>query len=194
MFTGIIESIGVVRQKIAEGNNIRFEISSDISNQLKIDQSVSHNGVCLTVVKVNQDSHEVVAVDETLKITNLSSIETGNQINLERSMKLGDRLDGHLVQGHIDCTANCVSIENQNGSHLIKFYLPPFQKGLLISKGSVTIDGISLTVVNIIENHFEVAIIPYTYENTNIKNLRLNKLVNIEFDIVGKYILNSQTQ
>lgn len=188
MFTGIIESTGTVKEISSKGDNFTFSIASDFFSELKIDQSVSHNGVCLTVDGILNDFYTVTAIKETLAKTNLGSLKVGDSINLERCLKLGDRLDGHIVQGHVDCTATVVDIKNQNGSW--EFYFeyshPDF---ITVEKGSVCINGVSLTVVNSSAGKFSVAIIPYTYEHTNFKNLAKGSLVNLEFDIVGKYIV-----
>jgi riboflavin synthase len=189
MFTGIIESLGRIESIHYEGNNIVFSVNSSISQELKIDQSVSHDGVCLTVVEIKDDSHTVVAINETLDKTNLKSWKEGAIVNLERAMLAGARLDGHMVQGHVDCIAKCVSIEDQKGSWLFTFQLYDLSnQNLLVQKGSVCINGVSLTLVDPEDGRFSVAIIPYTYENTNFNNLKVDDLVNIEFDIIGKYI------
>jgi riboflavin synthase len=189
MFTGIIESLGRVESIHYQGNNFIYSINSPISKDLKIDQSVSHNGVCLTVVEIKDDSHTVVAINETLDKTNLKLWKAGSIINLERAMLAGARLDGHMVQGHVDCVAKCVSIEDQNGSWLFTIQLNDLSnQNLLVQKGSVCINGVSLTLVNPIDDLFSVAIIPYTFEHTNFNNLKVEDLVNIEFDIIGKYI------
>ncbi|MBK7429027.1 MAG: riboflavin synthase [Saprospiraceae bacterium] len=189
MFTGIIESLGRVESIHYQGNNFIYSINSPTSKDLTIDQRVSHNGVCLTVVEIKDDSHTVVAISETLDKTNLKLWKAGSIINLERAMLAGARLDGHMVQGHVDCVAKCVSIEDQNGSWLFTIQLNDLSnQNLLVQKGSVCIDGVSLTLVNPIDDLFSVAIIPYTFENTNFNNLKVEDLVNIEFDIIGKYI------
>lgn len=189
MFTGIIESLGRVESIHYQGNNFIYSINSPISKDLKIDQSVSHNGVCLTVVEIKDDSHTVVAINETLDKTNLKLWKAGSIINLERAMLAGARLDGHMVQGHVDCVAKCVSIEDQNGSWLFTIQLNDLaNQNLLVQKGSVCINGVSLTLVDPMDGLFSVAIIPYTYENTNFNNLKVGDFVNIEFDIIGKYI------
>lgn len=189
MFTGIIESLGRVESIHYQGNNFIYSINSPISKDLKIDQSVSHNGVCLTVVEIKDDSHTVVAINETLDKTNLKLWKAGSIINLERAMLAGARLDGHMVQGHVDCVAKCVSIEDHNGSWLFTIQLNDLaNQNLLVQKGSVCINGVSLTLVDPMDGLFSVAIIPYTYENTNFNNLKVGDFVNIEFDIIGKYI------
>lgn len=170
-----------------EGDNIHFSISSSISSELKIDQSVAHNGVCLTVINVTDELHKVTAIRETLDKSNLGQLQPGSLVNLERCMQLNDRLDGHIVQGHVDVTARVESIENENGSWLFTFQLPDSTK-LLVEKGSVCINGVSLTVVKAEASEFSVAIIPFTYEHTSFKMLRKGDAVNIEYDIIGKYV------
>ncbi len=188
MFTGIIEDLGVVESLEREAANLHIKIRSSLAKELKIDQSVSHNGVCLTVVSCNNSSFTVTAIKETLNKTNLSEINTNHLINLERGIKLGDRLDGHMVQGHVDQTGNCVGIESQDGSWLYDFEYDPSFGNLTIEKGSITVNGVSLTVLNSRTNGFSVAIIPYTFNNTNFKYLEVGSSVNLEFDIIGKYV------
>ncbi|WP_374539856.1 riboflavin synthase [Flavobacterium sp.] len=188
MFTGIIESLGIVKAIEKEGENIHLTITSSISKELKIDQSVAHNGVCLTVVACDEYSHVVTAIQETLDKTNLSSWQVGELINLERAMKLGDRLDGHIVQGHVDQIATCVDKIDQDGSWLFTFEYDKKMNNITIEKGSITVNGTSLTVVNSGINTFSVAIIPYTYEHTVFKNIIIGSIVNLEFDVVGKYV------
>lgn len=188
MFTGIIESLGIVKAIEKEGENIHLTITSSISKELKIDQSVAHNGVCLTVVACDEYSHVVTAIQETLDKTNLSSWQVGELINLERAMKLGDRLDGHIVQGHVDQIATCVDKVDQDGSWLFTFEYDIKMNNITIEKGSITVNGTSLTVVNSGINTFSVAIIPYTYEHTVFKNIIIGSIVNLEFDVVGKYV------
>jgi len=188
LFTGIIERIGEVLQIEEEGSNKHFSIRSSISNQLKIDQSIAHNGVCLTVVDVKRDKHVVTAIDETLQISNLNHLTVGSKINLERCLKVGDRIDGHFVQGHVDATAICKNIIDEKGSWRFYFGLASETDQVLIPKGSITINGVSLTLVDTELSHFSVAIIPYTYENTVFQFLKKNELVNIEFDMLGKYM------
>lgn len=188
MFTGIIEEIGKVVSIKKENGNIHFSIKSNITSELKIDQSVSHNGVCLTVVDINKSIYTVTAIDETLSKTNLGNLNVGDKVNLERAMKLGDRLDGHIVQGHIDQTGRCVNIEQVDGSWIFTFEYNSKLNNITIEKGSITVNGVSLTVVNSKTNSFSVAIIPYTFENTNFNSLRVNDIVNLEFDVVGKYV------
>lgn len=188
MFTGIIESLGKVKKVETDRSNVHFTIESPISGDLKIDQSVSHDGVCLTVVACDSQQHTVTAVDETLRRTNLGGWEIGKLVNLERCMKLDARLDGHLVQGHVDETAECVGIEDRLGSWIFTFRYRPTAEHLLVDKGSVCVNGTSLTVVEPSADRFSVAIIPYTFEHTNFQTLRVGELVNLEFDIIGKYI------
>ncbi len=188
MFTGIIESLGKVTNVKVDRGNIDFTIESGISNELKIDQSVSHNGVCLTVTDINDNTHTVTAVKETLEKSSLKSFSVNDLINLERAMKLGERLDGHLVQGHVDGVAKCISVSVNDGSWIYKFEFDIKNEMLLIEKGSICINGVSLTVFDIAENTFKVTIIPYTHENTSFKKLKEGDIVNIEFDMIGKYL------
>ena len=187
MFTGIIETKGEVISIIKDGSNLDISLKSDITNELKIDQSVSHNGVCLTVVKIDNDIYTVTAIKETLEKSNIGILEVGDQINLERSMRLGDRLDGHIVQGHVDQKAKCTKVVEENGSWVFSFKYKN-SDNITVEKGSVCVNGVSLTVVNSLDNDFSVAIIPYTYEHTNFNTFKIDTVVNIEFDIVGKYI------
>ena len=187
MFTGIIESIATVVSLKNEGSNLHIRCKSDITNELKIDQSLSHNGVCLTVVKINGDIYTVTAIKETLEKSNLGELKIGDKVNLERSMKLGDRIDGHIVQGHVDQKAKCTNIIEENGSWVFTFKYKP-SDNITVEKGSVCVNGASLTVVNSKDYSFSVAIIPYTYNNTNFHTFEVGTTVNIEFDIVGKYI------
>lgn len=188
MFTGIIETLGRIEELQKEGDNLHITIRSSITNELKIDQSVSHNGVCLTVVGIDDDHYTVTAIRETLEKTNLNDWKTGDIVNLERGMKLGDRLDGHIVQGHVDQIGICKSIENANGSWYYTFEYDSNLNNITIEKGSITVNGVSLTVVNSKKNEFSVAIIPYTYENTNFKDFKLGTKINLEFDVIGKYV------
>ncbi|MBJ6368400.1 riboflavin synthase [Snuella sedimenti] len=188
MFTGIIETLGVVTDLRKEQNNLHITIKSAITPELKIDQSVAHNGVCLTVVNINNDEYTVTAIQETLAKTSLETLNINDLVNLERAMKLGDRLDGHIVQGHIDQTAICTNIEEANGSWLFTFKYNATLNNITIEKGSITVNGTSLTVVNSQNDSFSVAIIPYTYNNTNFKALKKDSLVNLEFDVLGKYV------
>ncbi|MBT4478199.1 MAG: riboflavin synthase [Flavobacteriales bacterium] len=187
MFTGIIESISTVVSLKNEGNNLNISCKSEITNELKIDQSLSHNGVCLTVVKIEDDIYTVTAIKETLEKSNLGGLKIGDKVNLERSMKLGDRLDGHIVQGHVDQKAKCINIVEENGSWMFTFEYKP-SDNITVEKGSVCVNGASLTVVNSKDYSFSVAIIPYTYNNTNFHTFEVGTTVNIEFDIIGKYI------
>ena len=188
MFTGIIESLGKVTNVKVDRGNIDFTIESEISNELKIDQSVSHNGVCLTVTETTDNTHTVTAVKETLEKSSLGSFSVDDLINLERAMKLGERLDGHLVQGHVDGIAKCIGVSVNDGSWIYKFEFDIKNEMLLIEKGSICINGVSLTVFDVAENTFKVTIIPYTYENTQFKKLKEGDIVNIEFDMIGKYL------
>lgn len=188
MFTGIIETLGTVKDLRKEGENIHITISSSITNELKIDQSVSHNGVCLTVVGISDDQYTVTAIKESIDKTNIGDWKLDDPINLERAMKLGDRLDGHIVQGHVDQTGTCISIEEANGSWYYTFEYDPKLSNITIEKGSITVNGVSLTVVNSKKNAFSVAIIPYTHEHTNFKNFEVGTKINLEFDVIGKYV------
>ncbi|RKE98763.1 riboflavin synthase [Ichthyenterobacterium magnum] len=188
MFTGIIETLGVVTNLKYENENLHITVESNITSELKIDQSVAHNGVCLTVVSINNNEYTVTAIKETLDKTNLSLLKKRDIVNLERAMKLGDRLDGHIVQGHVDQTAICKSITNQNGSWFFTFSYDSALNNITIEKGSVTVNGVSLTVVDSKKNEFSVAIIPYTFEHTNFNKFRIDSKVNLEFDVLGKYI------
>ncbi len=188
MFTGIIESLGTIKQLDIDNSNLHITVESNITNELKIDQSVAHNGVCLTVIDIKNNNYTVTAIKETIDKTNLSSWKVGDLVNLERAMKLGDRLDGHIVQGHVDQTGICTNIENANGSWYFTFEYDADLNNLTIEKGSITVNGVSLTVVNSKKNEFSVAIIPYTYENTNFKNFEVGTKINLEFDVIGKYV------
>ena len=188
MFTGIIEDLGVVESLEREATNLHLTIQSRLASELKIDQSVSHNGVCLTVVKRNASSYTVTAIKETLDKTNLNNLTEGAIVNLERGLKLGDRLDGHMVQGHIDQIGLCVDVQSQNGSWTYTFEYEPSLGNITIEKGSVTVNGVSLTVVNSKNTGFSVTIIPYTYEHTNFKHFKIGSVVNLEFDVIGKYV------
>ncbi len=192
MFTGIIETIGVVSDIKKDLENIHFTIKSTITNELKIDQSVAHNGVCLTVVEINDDEYVVTAIKETIDKTNIGDLFIGNEVNLERAMKLGDRLDGHIVQGHVDETGVCKGIQDQDGSTVFTFEYNSKNNNITIEKGSITVNGVSLTVVNSKENEFSVAIIPYTLEHTVFKNFKIGTKVNLEFDVIGKYVARLQ--
>lgn len=188
MFTGIIEAFGTVRQVTREQSNVHFTLESPISGELKIDQSLSHNGVCLTVVGLGPGTHTVTAVAETLARTNLGSWQPGALVNLERCLPMGGRLDGHIVQGHVDATAECVEALETGGSWRFTFRYRPGPDHVLVDKGSICINGVSLTVVEPRGDQFSVAIIPYTWEHTNFKTLRPGDTVNLEFDIIGKYV------
>ena len=194
MFTGIIESIGLIKAIQKQGENFHYTVTSDISKELKIDQSVAHNGVCLTITSCNNLDHKVTAIKETIQKTNMSHWKIGQIINLERCLKIGDRLDGHMVQGHVDDTIKCSSICEEGGSWRIAFEGKNINPRLIVDKGSICINGVSLTVVKVAKDFLEVAIIPYTYKNTNFKELKVNNLVNIEYDILGKYILKNINQ
>ena len=194
MFTGIIEDLGVVESLEREATNLHLTIKSHLASELKIDQSVSHNGVCLTVVKRNSNSYTVTAIKETLDKTNLNTLTEGAIVNLERGLKLGDRLDGHMVQGHIDQIGTCVEVKSQNGSWTYTFEYEPKLGNITIEKGSVTVNGVSLTVVDSKNNSFSVAIIPYTYEHTNFKHFKIGSVVNLEFDVIGKYVSRLHTK
>lgn len=193
MFTGIIETLGTVQEIQKNEDNYDITIASSITNELKVDQSVAHNGVCLTVVSISDSKYTVTAIKETIQKTNLSDWNVGDLVNLERAMKLGDRLDGHIVQGHVDQIGICKNIENANGSWYFTFEYNPDLKNLTIEKGSITVNGVSLTVVNSKKNEFSVAIIPYTYENTNFKSIKIGTKINLEFDVIGKYITKLQS-
>ncbi|MCF7559524.1 riboflavin synthase [Sabulilitoribacter multivorans] len=188
MFTGIIEDIGTVSDLRKEFDNLHISIKSNISSELKIDQSVAHNGVCLTVVAINNDQYTVTAIKETLEKTNINTLKVNDQVNLERAMKLGDRLDGHIVQGHVDQTATCTNIEEVNGSWVFSFSYDASLNNITIEKGSITVNGTSLTVVNSKKDTFSVAIIPYTYKHTNFNTFKIGTTVNLEFDVLGKYV------
>lgn len=187
MFTGIIEDLGEIISIEKEGNNIHFSVKSRLANELKIDQSVAHNGVCLTVVNIVDDIYKVTAIKETLAKTNLGDLVVGSLVNLERAMAANGRFDGHVVQGHVDQTGVCESITDENGSWM--FTIAHEAKGhITVEKGSITINGVSLTVVNSTTNNFSVCIIPYTFEHTSFKTLKPGDTVNLEFDIIGKYV------
>ena len=189
MFTGIIESVGIVKEITSSGTNKTFWIESPLSSSFKIDQSIAHNGVCLTIEDVQENLHKVTAVEETLNKTELLHWQIGSSINLERSLIPTNRLDGHFVQGHIDATAVCKNNKDKNGSHELELRFPKKFAALLIEKGSVCINGVSLTVFNVAKNSFSVAIIPYTWQHTNLQFVKEGDAVNIEFDMIGKYIL-----
>ncbi len=188
MFTGIIESLGTLQKVTEKKSNKTFFIKSDIASQMKIDESICHNGVCLTVEDINNDIYKVTAIKETQDKTNIGSWNAGESINLERSIKMNGRLDGHIVQGHVDCTATCIFGEDVEGSHEFTFEFDKKFAGLVIEKGSISLNGISLTIFNVGFNTFRVAIIPYTFEHTNMQYLQEGMQVNIEFDMIGKYV------
>jgi riboflavin synthase len=188
MFTGIVENLGEIIEIIPQATNLTFRVKSAISSELKIDQSVSHNGVCLTVVEVTNDTHCVTAIDETLKKSNLGSLAIGSLVNLERCMPANGRFDGHIVQGHVDQTGICTRRRDQHGSWLFDFEYNADSENITVEKGSICLNGVSLTVFNSTRNAFSVAIIPYTYEHTTFRQLQVGDTVNLEFDIVGKYI------
>jgi len=188
MFTGIIETLGNVTNVRQEAGNLHITVASTLSDELKIDQSISHNGVCLTVVALSPGEHTVTAIAETLNKSNLGTLQVGSTVNLERCTKAGDRLDGHIVQGHVDQTAQCVSITDQQGSWLFTFQYDRRQGNITVEKGSITVNGISLTVVDSQADRFSVAIIPYTLEHTNLNQVKVGDTVNLEFDIIGKYV------
>ena len=191
MFTGIVESTGIIKAVISNGSNRTFWVESSISMQFKTDQSVSHSGVCLTVEEVKGNSHRATAINETLQKTNLTDWKEGTLINLEQCLQLKDRLDGHLVQGHVDATGLCIKRKEKKGSWEFEFRFPKKFAGLIIEKGSICVNGISLTCFDVKRKSFRVAIIPYTFEHTNMKQLQEGDLVNIEFDIIGKYLLRT---
>ncbi len=188
MFTGIIEELGKVIRLDNDQENIHLTIASKLTPELKIDQSIAHNGVCLTVVAIDENEYTVTAIKETIAKTNIGFLKVGEVINIERSMKLGDRLDGHIVQGHVDQTGICTNIKDENGSWRFTFEYDATPGNVTIEKGSITIDGTSLTVVDSKNNSFSVAIIPYTYENTRFKDYEVGTIVNLEFDVIGKYV------
>ena len=196
MFTGIIEDLGQITKLSKAENNLNITLNSKLVPQLKIDQSIAHNGVCLTVIDIDkqQNNYTVTAIDETLQKTSFKDLKVGDLVNLERAMKLGDRLDGHLVQGHIDQIGQCIDIEDQKGSWLFTFEYAPANKNITIEKGSITVNGVSLTVVDSKDFSFKVAIIPYTYEHTNFRLLKKMDLVNLEFDLIGKYLTKLSKQ
>lgn len=188
MFTGIIETIGIVKRVVREKENLHLTIQSTITDELKIDQSVAHNGVCLTVVEINNDEYTVTAIKETLDKTNIGDLKVNDEVNLERAMKLGARLDGHIVQGHVDRTGVCTRIEDKDGSTVFTFSYDFDGSNITIEKGSITVNGVSLTVVNSKKEEFSVAIIPYTLNHTTFKNFNVGSKINLEFDVIGKYV------
>ena len=188
MFTGIIETLGTIKEIRKDQENLHITVSSSITNELKIDQSVSHNGVCLTVVAISGDDFTVTAIKESIDKTNIGDWKAGDSVNLERAMKLGDRLDGHIVQGHVDQTGICKSVEENGGSWYYTFEYDESLNNITIEKGSITVNGVSLTVVNSKKNEFSVAIIPYTHEHTNFNSFKAGTKINLEFDVIGKYV------
>ena len=188
MFTGIIESLGIIKDIQKENENLHITISSSITNELKIDQSVAHNGVCLTVIAIENDTYTVTAIKETIEKTNVGDWRGSDVVNLERAMKLGDRLDGHIVQGHVDQIGVCKSIEETDGSWKFTFEYDKTLNNLTIEKGSITVNGVSLTVVDSKINEFSVAIIPYTFQHTNFNTFKVGTKINLEFDVIGKYV------
>lgn len=188
MFTGIIEDLGKIENIEKVGGNLMISVNTSITHELKIDQSVAHNGVCLTVVAIDGDTYKVTAIRETISKTNLGLLKENDFVNIERAMKLGDRLDGHIVQGHVDQTAICTDIIEEDGSWVYTFEYDKNLNNVTIEKGSVTVNGVSLTVVDSKLNQFSVAIIPYTYNHTSFKALKIKDLVNLEFDVIGKYV------
>ena len=189
MFTGIIENIGLIREVSQHETNQTFWVESPLSSSLKVDQSLSHNGVCLTVEEIKENLHRVTAIKETLEKTNLGEWKPGTKVNLERSLTLSSRLDGHFVQGHVDATGICIDIANKKGSYEFEFSFPENFASLVIEKGSICINGVSLTAWDVKKNSLKVAIIPYTYQNTNFQQFKLGDRVNLEFDLIGKYIV-----
>lgn len=194
MFTGIIESLGRLKRSEQEGSNLHLSFECDFTDELKIDQSLAHNGVCLTVVAIDGSEYTVTAIDETLKRSNIGNLKPGDLVNLERCMAANGRYDGHIVQGHVDTMAECLKVEEKDGSWEYLFKHPSGHENLTVEKGSVTVNGVSLTVVHSDPEHFSVAIIPYTHEHTNFKSFEVGTMVNIEFDILGKYVARMMAQ
>ena len=194
MFTGIIEAFGEVKGLEKEGENLHITLNSDLASELKVDQSLAHNGVCLTVVECNAYQFTVTAIKETLDKTNLNQLKLGSKINLERAMVAGARFDGHMVQGHVDQVARCVAVKEESGSWRFSFAFEPKEGNVLIEKGSITVNGVSLTLVDVKSNLFSVAIIPYTYQHTNFHEIEVGSFVNLEFDMIGKYIAKLHSQ
>ncbi|SEA19586.1 riboflavin synthase alpha chain [Arachidicoccus rhizosphaerae] len=192
MFTGIVETVGTVQAVAATGGNLSFWIKSSITAELKVDQSVSHDGICLTVESIIGDQYQVTAIEETIRKSNISQWQPGKKVNLERCMTLGGRLDGHIVQGHVDATGTCLSVTPEQGSYLYRFSFPKAFNHLIIEKGSIAVSGTSLTCFDVSDGAFSVAIIPYTYEHTGISQISSGSLVNLEFDVIGKYIARMQ--
>lgn len=194
MFTGIIEELGTLQKIEKENTNYHLTMRADMTKELKIDQSLAHNGCCLTVIAIDGDTYKVTAIDESMKKTNLHTLKEGDKVNLERGMQLGARLDGHIVQGHVDQTATCKSVVNEDGSWRYTFSYDSALSNVTIEKGSITVNGVSLTVVDSKENEFSVAIIPYTYENTVFHTFQPGTVVNLEFDVIGKYVKRLMNQ
>jgi len=188
MFTGIIENLGLITNMVKEKENVHLTVKSDFTQELKVDQSIAHNGVCLTVVAINDDTYTVTAIKETITKTNIGLLQIGEVVNLERAMKLGDRLDGHIVQGHVDQTGKCISIKEDEGSTIFTFQYNSELNNITIEKGSITINGVSLTVVNSQKDTFSVAIIPFTLEHTTFHKFEIGSTINLEFDVIGKYV------
>ncbi len=188
MFTGIIEEMGEVTNLVSDQGNLHITVKSKLSKELKVDQSLAHNGVCLTVVKLGDDTHTITAIKETIDKSNIGNLKIGSKVNLERAMQLGARLDGHIVQGHVDQTAVCTEVKELEGSWLYTFRYDDSYNNLTIEKGSITVNGVSLTVVNSKPGSFSVAIIPYTFEHTNFHQIKVNDTINLEFDVIGKYV------
>jgi riboflavin synthase len=188
MFTGIIEELGEVVELTKDKDNLNITVKSDLSSELKVDQSLAHNGVCLTVVELGDGTHTITAIRETLEKSNLGRLERGSKVNLERATQIGSRLDGHIVQGHVDQVGTCTRVEELEGSWVFTFEYDPGYENITIEKGSITVNGVSLTVVNSKDHSFSVAIIPYTFENTNFNQIKVGTTVNLEFDVIGKYV------
>ncbi|WKK65784.1 riboflavin synthase [Lutimonas zeaxanthinifaciens] len=188
MFTGIIEALGEVTELVQDQENLHITVKSKLSHELKVDQSLAHNGVCLTVVNLSPESHTVTAIQETIEKSNIGNLKVGSKLNLERAMKMDARLDGHIVQGHVDQTAECTEVLELDGSWLYNFRFKDTYNNITIEKGSITVNGVSLTVVNSKDQEFSVAIIPYTYEHTNFHQITKGTKVNLEFDVIGKYV------
>lgn len=189
MFSGIVETTGIVRDIIKEGTNITWWVECNFASELYIDQSIAHNGVCLTVTEIKDNTYSVVMIEETINVSSLGEVSVGAVVNLERCIKMNDRLDGHIVQGHVDGKATCIDIKEADGSWYFTFkYTDDQHRGLVVSKGSITVNGVSLTVVNPTNDTFQVAIIPYTYEHTQFHTLQVGQTINLEFDILGKYV------
>ena len=188
MFTGIIESLGKIRSIDTNGTNKTFWVESSLTAELKVDQSISHNGVCLTVEEIKDNLHRVTAIEETLEKTNLGTWLPGDLVNLERCMVMNGRLDGHIVQGHVDATATCLTRTDEDGSWEYRFEFPKKFGHLVIEKGSISLNGISLTIFNVKKSRFDIAVIPYTYEHTNVQSIKVGDKVNLEFDMIGKYV------